>query len=173
MFLFLFKSADIDTIINANRYLPGATMVVLNELQNKIGYITEPMQQYVANKLHVPVSQVHGVVSFYSFFTTKPRGKHTIKFCMGTACFVKGAPRLLQMISDELGVEVGETTSVGRFTVRAVRCVGACSFAPVFVIGEDTFGRIETRDKINEILKKYDGCGYCNARHFTASAGHH
>jgi NADH-quinone oxidoreductase subunit E/NADP-reducing hydrogenase subunit HndA len=75
---------------------------------------------------------------------------------MGTACFVKGAPRLLQMISDELGVEVGETTSDGRFTVSAVRCVGACSLAPVFVIGEDTFGRIETRDKINEILKKYD-----------------
>ncbi len=135
--------ADIDTIINANRYLPGATMVVLNELQNKIGYITEPMQQYVANKLHVPVSQVHGVVSFYSFFTTKPRGKHTIKFCMGTACYLKGGPELLHELKSILNVEEGQTTRDGLFYLESVRCLGCCGLSPVISVNETVYGNLK------------------------------
>jgi NADH:ubiquinone oxidoreductase subunit E len=85
----------------------------------------------------------------------KPRGKHIINVCTGTACFVKGAPRILQMISDELGIEIGDTTNDRQFSLSAVRCVGACSLAPVFVIGEETYGRIETRERLNEILNQY------------------
>jgi len=117
----------IDEILEKNKNLPGATMVVLNELQSRIGFISEPMQQYVADKLHVPVSSVHGVVSFYSFFTTTPRGKHTIKFCMGTACYVGGMPQLIDKAKSLLGVEPGQTTPDGEITLEVCRCVGACS----------------------------------------------
>jgi len=84
-----------------------------------------------------------------------PRGKYNLNVCLGTACFVKGAPRLVQMLSEELGIKMGETTKDGLFTLSSVRCVGACSLAPVFVIGEETYGRIDSKDKIAEILKRY------------------
>ena len=141
-------------ISQQNNLLYDKLRAVIAERKNLRNPLIEILRN--AQEMNIPASKIYGVVTFYNFFSMKPRGRHTLNICMGTACFVKGAPRLLQMISDELGVEVGETTSDGRFTVSAVRCVGACSLAPVFVIGEDTFGRIETRDKINEILKKYD-----------------
>nr|MBP7310106.1 NAD(P)H-dependent oxidoreductase subunit E [Candidatus Cloacimonadota bacterium] len=113
------------------------------------------VQEFIANEMGIPASKIYGVVTFYNFFSMKPRGKYTLNVCLGTACYVKGAPRLLQMISENLGVGLGETTPDGLFTISAVRCVGACSLAPVFVIGEDTFGRIENKDKVAEILKQY------------------
>ena len=143
-------------VIAERKNLRNPLIEILRNAQEIFGYLPIEVQEFIAQEMNIPASKIYGVVTFYNFFSMKPRGKYTLNICMGTACFVKGAPRLLQMISDELGVEVGETTSDGRFTVSAVRCVGACSLAPVFVIGEDTFGRIETRDKINEILKKYD-----------------
>jgi len=143
-------------VIAERNNLRNPLIEILRNAQEIFGYLPIEVQEFIAQEMNIPASKIYGVVTFYNFFSMKPRGKYTLNICMGTACFVKGAPRLLQMISDELGVEVGETTSDGRFTVSAVRCVGACSLAPVFVIGEDTFGRIETRDKINEILKKYD-----------------
>jgi NADH-quinone oxidoreductase subunit E len=133
----------IDQIITDNKEIPGATMVVLNELQNQIGFISEPMQSYVARKLGVPASTVHGVVSFYSFFTTQPRGKHTIKFCMGTACYVGGAPQLIEKAKQLLGVEPGQTTKDGNITLEICRCVGACSQAPVVVVDETANGRVK------------------------------
>ncbi len=136
------KRAVIDQILDENKNLPGAMMVILNELQSRIGFISEPMQQYVARKLRVPVSKVHGVVSFYSFFTTQPRGRHTIKFCMGTACYVGGMPQLIEKAKQVLGVEPGQTTKDGAITLEICRCVGACSQAPVIVIDEDTHGRV-------------------------------
>lgn len=143
-------------VIAERKNLRNPLIEILRNAQEIFGYLPIEVQEFIAQEMNIPAGKIYGVVTFYNFFSMKPRGRHTLNICMGTACFVKGAPRLLQMISDELGVEVGETTSDGRFTVSAVRCVGACSLAPVFVIGEDTFGRIETRDKINEILKKYD-----------------
>jgi NADH-quinone oxidoreductase subunit E len=146
----------IDNIIESNRALPGATMVVLNELQSQIGFVSEPMQQYVADRLHVPVSTVHGVVSFYSFFTTSPRGKHTIKFCMGTACYVGGIPQLIDKAKSLLGIEPGETTEDGEITLEICRCVGACSQAPVIVVDEETFGRVRP-NKFPQILRTVQG----------------
>ena len=121
----------------------GALMVVLNHLQERIGYITKPMQAYVAGKMNVPVSKVHGVVSFYSFFTTEPRGKHVVKFCIGTACYVGGASQLIDKAKQVLGIEPGQTTPDGLITLEVCRCVGACSQAPVVVIDELNHGRVK------------------------------
>ena len=146
------KKKIIDQIIAENSKKPGSTMVVLNTLQSKIGYITEPMQAYVAQKLHIPVSQVHGVVSFYSFFTTSPRGKHTIKFCLGTACYVGGTPQLIDKAKQVLGIEPGQTTRDGNITLEACRCVGACSQAPVIVIDDQVTGRVRP-NKLQQLVK--------------------
>ncbi len=146
------RKAVIDTIIEQYKDLPGATMVVLNELQSAIGFISTYMQEYVADKLQVPYSRVHGVVSFYSFFTTTPRGKHTVKFCMGTACYVGGTPALIEKTKQILGVEPGQTTKDGNITFEVCRCVGACSQAPVVVMDEDIFGRVKP-NKLPQLLK--------------------
>jgi len=146
------KKAVIDTIIEQYKDIPGATMVVLNELQSAIEFITETMQEYVADNLHVPYSRVHGVVSFYSFFTPTPRGKHTVKFCMGTACYVGGTPALIEKTKQLLGVEPGQTTADGNITFEICRCVGACSQAPVIVVDEDVLGRVRP-NKLPQIMK--------------------
>lgn len=147
------KRAMIDRILEENEGRPGATMVVLNELQSQIGFITEPMQAYVAQKLHVPLSAIHGVVTFYSFFTTKPRGRHTIKFCMGTACYVGGAPQLIEKAKQSLGIDVGDTTADGGITLEICRCVGACSQAPVVVVDDEVHGRVRP-NKFPQLLRK-------------------
>lgn len=143
----------IDAILAKSQNSPGSTMVVLNEIQSQIGYITEPMQMYVAHNLKVPVSAVHGVVSFYSFFTTKPRGRHTIKFCMGTACYVGGTSQLIEKAKQMLGIDIGDTTHDGAITLEVCRCVGACSQAPVVVVDEEVQGRVRP-NKFPQILRK-------------------
>ncbi len=143
----------IDQVINEHRELPGAAMVVLNELQNQIGYITEPMQAYVAKSLNLPLSVIHGVITFYSFFKTRPHGKHTIKFCMGTACYVGGTPQLIEKAKIALGIDLGETTPDGSVTLEACRCVGACSQAPVVIIDEEVHGRVRP-NKLPQLLRK-------------------
>lgn len=142
-------------VIAASQGLRNPLIEVLRQAQEIFGYLPVEVQEFVAREMNIPVNKIYGVVTFYNFFTMTPRGKYTLNLCMGTACFVKGAPRLAQMIEEELGVKMGETTPDGRFTVSAVRCVGACSLAPVFVIGEETYGRVDTREKMSEILKKY------------------
>lgn len=148
------QRAVIDQILAENKNLPGATMVVLNELQSQIGFISAPMQVYVAQKLRVPMSEINGVVSFYSFFTTTPRGRHTIKFCLGTACYVGGAPGLIEKAKQTIGIDPGETTEDGSITVEVCRCIGACSQAPTMVIDKDMYGRMHP-NKLPQILNKY------------------
>jgi NADH:ubiquinone oxidoreductase subunit E len=148
------QRAIIDRILAENKGLPGATMVVLNELQSQIGYISISMQAYVAQKLRVPMSEVNGVVSFYSFFTTTPRGKHTIKFCLGTACYVGGTPRLIEKAQEVLGINPGETTEDGAITVEMCRCIGACSQAPAMVIDKTVQGRVHP-NQLPLMFKKY------------------
>ncbi|HPH94802.1 MAG TPA: NAD(P)H-dependent oxidoreductase subunit E [Anaerolineaceae bacterium] len=136
------KRALIDRIVDENKHLPGATMVVLNELQSQIGFVSVPMQQYVAKRMGVPVSSVHGVISFYSFFTTNPRGEHTIKFCLGTACYVGGIDQVIEKAKQVLNVAPGQTTPDGKITLEICRCVGACSQAPVVVVDDEVVGRV-------------------------------
>ena len=142
----------IDTTISEFGEQNGALMVVLNHLQERIGFITKPMQAYVAEQLNVPVSKVHGVVSFYSFFTTEPRGKHVVKFCIGTACYVGGASQLIDKAKQVLGIEPGQTTPDGLITLEVCRCVGACSQAPVIVVDEEVVGRMKP-NKLPSALK--------------------
>jgi NADH:ubiquinone oxidoreductase subunit E len=137
------KKAIIDQILGENAELNGATMVILNELQEKIGFVSKPMQAYVAQKLGVPLSKVHGVVTFYSFFTSTPRGKHTIKFCLGTACYVGGIDQIIEKAKQALGIEPGQTTPDGLITLEVCRCVGACSQAPVVVVDDTVHGRVQ------------------------------
>jgi NADH-quinone oxidoreductase E subunit len=146
--------AKIDEIIAKHKEIKGAPMVVLNELQNEIGYITENMQEYVAEKLEVPVSLIHGVVTFYSFFATRPRGKYTIKFCLGTACYVRGVDQLIDKARQILGIDLGETTEDGMITLETCRCVGACSQAPVIMVEEDVYGQVQAK-KLEKIIKQY------------------
>jgi NADH:ubiquinone oxidoreductase subunit E len=148
------QRAIIDQILSENRNLPGATMVVLNELQSRIGFISKAMQTYVAQRLRVPLSEVNGVVTFYSFFTTSPRGKHTVKFCLGTACYVGGAPGLIEKAKQVLGVDPGETTDDGSITVELCRCIGACSQAPTMVVDKDMYGRMHP-NKLPQVLSRY------------------
>jgi len=138
------KRAVIDRILIENKDTDGAVMVALNELQSQIGYITASMEAYAATKLNVPVSVVHGVTTFYSFFTNRPRGKHTIKFCLGTACYVGGTPQLIDKAKQLLGINVGETTPDGNVTLEVCRCVGACSQAPVMVLDDEVEGRVRS-----------------------------
>lgn len=147
------QHARIDQILAENRTVPGATMVVLNELQSRIGHISPAMQAYVADNLKVSRGAVHGVVSFYSFFTTEPRGKHTIKLCMGTACYVGGTPQLIEKAAQLLRVQPGHTTADGNVTVEICRCVGACSQAPVVVVDEEIIGRVRA-NKFPQLLRK-------------------
>jgi NADH:ubiquinone oxidoreductase subunit E len=128
-------------------------MVILNELQSQVGHISLSMQAYVAQVLKVPYGAVHGVVSFYSFFTTQPRGRHTLKFCMGTACYVGGMPQLIEKAKQQLGIEMGQTTKDGAITLEVCRCVGACSQAPVIVVDEEAVGRVKP-NKLPQLIRK-------------------
>ncbi len=152
------KRAVIDGVLEANKTLPGATMVVLNQSQEAIGVITPAMQAYIAKQLGEPISRVHGVVSFYSFFTTTPRGKHTIKFCVGTACYVGGIDQIIEKAKQVLGIEPGETTEDGLITLELCRCVGACSQAPVVVVDEEVQGRVKPNrfPKVIQNIKKQE-----------------
>ena len=143
----------IDQIIEEHKDKPGAAMVVLGEVQSKIGWVSEATQAYLADQLEIPVSTIHGVVTFYSFFTTNPKGKHTIKFCMGTACYVGGVPQLVEKAKQVLGIDVGETTPDGLITLEICRCVGACSQAPVIVIDEEVLGRVKP-NKLPQAIKQ-------------------
>ena len=145
----------LDQIIDANKDVPGATMVILNEIQSQFGFISTPMQRYLAQELHIPLSKVHGVVSFYSFFTTQPRGKHTIKFCLGTACYVGGVEQLIEKAKQTLGIEPGQTTPDGLVTMELCRCVGACSQAAVIVVDDEVSGRVRP-NKIPQIIRKLE-----------------
>jgi NADH:ubiquinone oxidoreductase subunit E len=147
------QKAIIDQAIAENRERPGAVMLVLNEVQGKIGHVSPFMQAYIARNLNVPPGQVHGVVTFYSFFKTQPRGKHTIKFCLGTACYVAGVPQLIEKAKQMLNIELGQTTPDGQITLEECRCVGACSQAPVVVVNEEVQGKLRP-NKLPQILKK-------------------
>jgi NADH:ubiquinone oxidoreductase subunit E len=147
------QKAIIEKAIADNKDRQGAVMLVLNEVQGKIGHVSPAMQAYIARKLNVPLGQVHGVVTFYSFFKTQPRGKHTIKFCLGTACYVAGVPQLVEKAKQMLNIDLGETTPDGLITLEECRCVGACSQAPVVVVNEEINGRVRP-NKFPQLVKK-------------------
>lgn len=144
----------LDEIILHYKNKPGSLIPVLQEAQDLIGYLPPVVQRHVARGLKVPVSEVHGVVSFYSFFTMKPKGKHNIRVCLGTACYVKGAEEVVKKFSDGLRIEVGGITEDKKFSLETVRCLGACGLAPVVVVDKDTHGSVNPV-KVLDLLKDY------------------
>ena len=128
---------------------------ILNEVQEKFGYVPTIAQEEIAKYLGIEVAEVYGVVTFYSRFTLKPKGKYAISVCMGTACFVKGGEQILERVKQKLGIEEGETTADGKFSIDATRCIGACGLAPVFTVNEEVYGKA-TPQKVDEVLKEYE-----------------
>ncbi|HHV00507.1 MAG TPA: NADH-quinone oxidoreductase subunit NuoE [Bacteroidales bacterium] len=128
---------------------------ILHKTQEHFGYLPAEIQDAVADKLNISTAQVYGVVTFYSFFTMTPKGKHPISICMGTACYVRGAERILDEFKKELGLQVGQTTPDGKFSLSSLRCVGACGLAPVVIVGNKTYGRVAP-DDVKAILKEYE-----------------
>lgn len=147
---------ELEQFINELPEKKGALIAVLHKAQGIFGYLPKEVQMFVGEKLNVPVSQVYGVVSFYSFFTMTPKGKHPISVCLGTACYVRGAGKVLDEFKKQLGIEVGQTTADGKFSLDALRCVGACGLAPVVLIGDKVYGRIGSADEVKKILSEYD-----------------
>ncbi|HOD17724.1 MAG TPA: NAD(P)H-dependent oxidoreductase subunit E [Candidatus Cloacimonadota bacterium] len=143
-------------VIEEKKSLRNPLIEVLRAAQEIFGYLPMEVQEFIAAEMNIPVNTIYGVVTFYNFFTMKPHGKYTINVCLGTACYVKGASRVVSDLEEALGIKMGETTPDRLFTLSAVRCVGACSLAPVCVIGEDTYGRLESKKQIQEILKRYN-----------------
>ena len=145
----------VDEIIQKYRNKAGALIPVLEEIQEVTGYLPVSLQRRIALGLKVPFSEVYGVVTFYSFFTMVPRGRHTVRCCLGTACYVRGGKKNLDRLSSLLKVEQGETTGDRRFSLETVRCLGACGLAPVMVVDDDTYRQMKPT-KIPEILGSYE-----------------
>ena len=133
---------------------PGALMPVMQRAQNIFGCVSLDVQKLIAEKLGVTLSEVYGVATFYSQFKLKPAGKYTISVCLGTACYVKRSQKVLDRLSEELNIPVGDTTDDGLFTLQATRCLGACGLAPVMTVNDEVYGGL-TPDDIPGILEKY------------------
>lgn len=133
----------------------GELINVLHKVQGVFGYLPAEVQEVVASELDVSVAKVYGVVTFYSFFTMIPKGRNPVSICTGTACYVRGAEKVLEEFKKELGIGVGQSTPDGKFSLTCLRCVGACGLAPVVMVGEKTYGRVSP-DGVKDILKEYE-----------------
>ena len=141
-------------VIDEHREQKGALMPVLQKAQEIYGYLPEKVLMAISEELDISLSEVYGVVTFYSQFSLTPKGEHQISVCMGTACYVKGSGDILNKICEKVGCQPGGCSADGKFSVDAVRCIGACGLAPVVTIDEEVFGRI-TVDDVDSILEKF------------------
>lgn len=133
----------------------GNLISILHEVQSEFNYLPEDALRYISRRLDIPITRLYSIATFYHFFSLKPKGRHTVSVCLGTACHVKGSERILRTVETALEVMEGETTADMRFTVGAVRCVGACSLAPVMVVDKETHGKVNAK-QVSAILKKYE-----------------
>ena len=132
----------------------GELINVLHKAQGIFGYLPAEVQEVIAKELNVSVAHVYGVVTFYSFFTMQPKGKNPVSICLGTACYVRGAEKVLEEFKRQLNIQVGETTPDGKFSLSCLRCVGACRLAPVVLVGEKVYGRVAP-DGVADIIAEY------------------
>jgi NADH:ubiquinone oxidoreductase subunit E len=146
---------QLESIIQAHKAQAGGLIPVLQATQNLFGYLPEKALRIISRELEKPYSEVAGVVGFYSFFSTSPKGKHTIRVCMGTACYVRGGQEVLKALMNELQINVCETTPDRKFSLDIGRCFGACGLAPVVMVDDDTFQSVKP-SKVGEILKNYE-----------------
>ncbi|MBP7979037.1 MAG: NAD(P)H-dependent oxidoreductase subunit E [Sebaldella sp.] len=145
---------ELDVFIDSLETKKGSLISVLHKAQGIFGYLPREIQEYVAEKLNESLANVYGVVSFYSFFTMVPKGEHAVSVCMGTACYVRGADKVLDEFQKELGIKSGETSLDGKFSIDALRCVGACGIAPVVLVGEKVYKKVEVKE-VKKIINEY------------------
>ena len=145
--------AELKAYIDSVKNSQGVTMQILQKAQGIFGYLPIEVQQFISDETNIPLADIYGVVTFYTQFSTEEKGRHRIGVCLGTACYVRGSQAILDKIVDELNVEVGKTTEDKLFTLEATRCLGCCGLAPVMVIDDDVYGKLDT-SKVTGILKK-------------------
>ena len=148
------KYSEIEKVIELYRSKEGSLIQILHLAQEIYGHLPLDLQQFIAKSLDIPLSEVSGVITFYSFFSTKPRGEHTIRVCLGTACYVRGGKKVIERLSEILGVGLGETTKDGRFTFEIARCIGACGLAPAMMIDNVVYKQVNV-NKLESILSQY------------------
>ncbi len=148
------EKVQVDAILAKYDGKKGSLIPILQEVQSLYNYLPKDVLEYVAEQTKIPVSEIYGVVTFYSLFHLNPRGRNIIRVCQGTACHVRGGKMILQSLEKELGIKAGHTTDDLRFTLETVACIGACGLAPVMQINDDTHGRL-TPDKLPAILQRY------------------
>ncbi len=148
------QQEQIDAVIASHRNESGALIPVLQEVQQLFGYLSQPVLYCIASRMGIPFSEVTGVVTFYSYFTTVPRGKHTVRVCLGTACYVRNGKQVLSDLKKELGIDVGDTTADQQFSLEVGRCFGACGLAPVVMVDDDVHQRVKPA-RLRELLAPY------------------
>ena len=148
------KLEALDAFIDAQPSKEDALIAVLHKAQELFGYLPSELQLYVVRKLNIPASKVYGVVSFYYYLSQEKRGEFTVNVCMGTACFVKGVDKVVDEFTKQLGIKFGETTPDGLFTMKDVRCIGACGLAPVVMVNDKVFGHVKAAD-VAGIIETY------------------
>ena len=148
------QEAQLMAIIAKHKDMEGALIPVLHEAQGVYGYLPIEVQKMISEGLGVSLAEIYGVVTFYSQFSLVPKGEYQIAVCLGTACYVKGSGDILDKIKQRIGIEVGECTEDGKYSIDATRCIGACGLAPVLTVNDEVYGKI-TVDDVDDILKKY------------------
>ena len=146
---------ELESYINSLDTKEEALITVLHKAQEIFGYLPKEVQEFIADKLNEPLAGVYGVVSFYSFFTMIPKGKHPVSVCMGTACYVRGAEKVLDEFQKSLGIKSGETSHDGKYSIDALRCVGACGIAPVVLVGEKVYKKVTVKE-VKKIISEYE-----------------
>ena len=142
-------------LIESLKHQKGALMPILQGAQSIYGYLPIEVQQIIADKMGMSLEEVYGVVSFYAQFTLNPKGQYKISVCLGTACYVKGSQDILNRLTIKLGIQPGEITKDGRFSLEATRCIGACGLAPILTVNDEVYGRLKP-DDVDKILAKYN-----------------
>jgi NADH-quinone oxidoreductase E subunit len=147
------KFNELESFINGLEDKRGALIAVLHKAQHLYGFLSDEVIYFVSEKMDIPTSKIYGVISFYSYFTTKQRGQYVVNVCLGTACFVRGADAIMKEFEKQLNIKAGETTSDMKFTLTGLRCIGACGLAPVVMVNEKVYGRIE-KEMVLKILEE-------------------
>jgi len=148
------KLEQIAEVIAKYEAKPSNLIMILHASQGIYGYLPYPVQKFIADKMNISVSEVSGVVTFYSFFSTKPKGKHTILVCMGTACYVRGGKKLVDGLQKQLNVNVSDTTEDGKFTLSVARCIGACGLAPALMVDDKVYKSVNP-NRLESVLSNY------------------
>ena len=149
------QEKELMAVIAEHKGEEGAAIPVLHKAQEIYGYLPIEVQTKIAEGLDIPLAEIYGIVTFYTQFSLNPKGAYKIAVCLGTACYVKGSGDILEKIKERLGIDVGECTPDGKFSIDATRCIGACGLAPVLTVNDEVFGRL-TVDDVDDILSKYN-----------------